>query len=71
MTEDISSLLSKYSETLEKLMKKLVPTKLTYNKFWFRYFKQESKLRAGEKARKELLSQSDVAEKSEHNKKCS
>lgn len=68
MTEDISSLLSKYSETLEKLMKKLVPTKLTYNKFWFRYFKQESKLRAGEKARKELLSQSDVAEKSEHNK---
>ncbi|GEQ72701.1 hypothetical protein JCM33374_g6388 [Metschnikowia sp. JCM 33374] len=54
-TQEISNLLGRYQGTLENLMNKLVPTQITYNQFWFRYFKQESKLRAGEKARKELL----------------
>ncbi|OBA21201.1 hypothetical protein METBIDRAFT_229670 [Metschnikowia bicuspidata var. bicuspidata NRRL YB-4993] len=61
-TQEISSLLCKYLGTLEKLMNDLVPTQLTYEKFWFRYFKQESKLRAGEQARKMLLSQSSVGD---------
>ncbi|KAM9918890.1 hypothetical protein OXX59_008336 [Metschnikowia pulcherrima] len=58
-TQEIEILLKRYSETLEIVMNALVPTKLPYDLFWYRYFKQVSKLRSGEKARKELLQPSE------------
>ncbi|CCE85419.1 Piso0_005015 [Millerozyma farinosa CBS 7064] len=55
-TDEISSLLSKYSDTLEKLMNNLVPVKVSYKTFWFRYFKKEKELKDAENKRKKLLS---------------
>lgn len=54
-TKEISDLLEKYSTTLTKTMNELVPVKIAYNLFWYRYFKQENKLKEHEKKRKELL----------------
>lgn len=55
-TLEISNLLKKYPDTLEKLMNKLVPVEISYSKFWERYFKQELKLKENDQKRKELLS---------------
>lgn len=63
-TKEISDLLEKYSTTLTKTMNELVPVKIAYNLFWYRYFKQENKLKEHEKKRKELLQKK---EGSKHN----
>lgn len=54
-TEEISKLLSKYPDTLEKLMNSIVPVKVSYESFWNRYFVQEQKIKDSESKRKELL----------------
>lgn len=53
-TEEISKLLEKYPNTLTKLMNDLVPVKISYNLFWYRYFEHESDLKQAEKRRQEL-----------------
>lgn len=55
-TDEISSLLEEYPETLLRLMKKLVPLKLTYDDFWSQYFAYEEDLKKSERQRKSLLS---------------
>ncbi|EEQ41546.1 hypothetical protein CLUG_05674 [Clavispora lusitaniae ATCC 42720] len=60
-TTDISSLLKKYPDTLEKLMNSLVPVKIPYNVFWYRYFRLENELKENELKRKELLSKKDLS----------
>ncbi|CCE86520.1 Piso0_005015 [Millerozyma farinosa CBS 7064] len=55
-TDEISNLLNKYSDTLEKLMNNLVPVKVSYKTFWYRYFKKEKELKDAENKRKKLLS---------------
>lgn len=54
-TKEISELLEQYPQTLTKLMNEIVPVKVSYNLFWYRYFKNEDKLKESEKKRKELL----------------
>ena len=54
-TKEISGLLEKYPNTLTKTMNDLVPLKISYNLFWYRYFKNDDKLKEQEKKRKELL----------------
>ena len=51
-TKEISDLLEKYSTTLTKTMNELVPVKIAYNLFWYRYFKQENKLKEHERKEK-------------------
>lgn len=55
-TDEISDLLSRYSDTLGKLMNSLVPVKVSYKTFWYRYFKKEKELKDAENKRKQLLS---------------
>lgn len=62
-TDEISNLLKKYPDTLEKLMNKLVPVDISYRDFWSRYFAHEQKLKENEQTRKEILSQNDVSKK--------
>lgn len=59
-TEEISSLLKQYPDTLEQLMNRLVPVEILYKKFWSRYFVQEQRLRENERSRKELLSKDEL-----------
>lgn len=54
-TNEIASLLKKYPDTLEKLMNQIVPVKIAYNVFWYRYFKMELDLKESEQKRKQLL----------------
>ncbi|EDK45482.1 conserved hypothetical protein [Lodderomyces elongisporus NRRL YB-4239] len=54
-TNDIEALLKKYPNTLTNTMNDLVPVKVSYNKFWYRYFKHDNKLKEMERQRKELL----------------
>lgn len=54
-TAEIAELLKKYPETLQKLMNDLVPVKVSYNAFWFRYFKAENELKLSDQKRKQLL----------------
>lgn len=56
MTQEITALLERYPTTLEPLMNELVPVKLTYQLFWYRYFKCEQQLKQQEEARRHLLS---------------
>lgn len=58
-TAEIASLLKKYPDTLEKLMNRIVPVKIAYNVFWYRYFKMESDLKESEQKRKQLLYEND------------
>ncbi|EMG49959.1 DOS2 Protein DOS2 [Candida maltosa Xu316] len=62
-TKVISELLDKYSTTLTKVMNELVPVKISYNLFWYRYFKNEDKLKEQEKKRKELLEKKEDRKK--------
>lgn len=59
-TEEISKLLEKYPDTLERLMNKLVPVEISYQDFWSRYFSEELKLKESEQKRKELLSKNEA-----------
>lgn len=54
-TDEIALLLEKYPSTLTKLMNDLVPVKVSYELFWYRYFKAEAKLKEFEQKRKDLL----------------
>ncbi|RCK63218.1 Protein DOS2 [Candida viswanathii] len=63
-TKEISGLLEKYPTTLTKTMNELVPVKISYNLFWYRYFKNDDKLKEQEKKRKELLEKKDDSKKS-------
>lgn len=54
-TSEIESLLKKYPETLTEAMNELVPVKVSYSTFWYRYFKNEDKLKDLDKQRKGLL----------------
>lgn len=58
-TKEISELLNKYDGTLRKLMNDIVPVKIAYNVFWFRYFKLEDELKAQDLKRKQLLNTKD------------
>lgn len=66
-TAEITALLNKYPDTLQKLMNDLVPVKVSYNVFWCRYFKAETDLKVSEEKRKELLDKqtASTAERSE------
>lgn len=55
-TSEIDRLLKKYPETLVETMNELVPVEVSYNTFWYRYFKNENKLQSLDQQRKELLS---------------
>lgn len=59
-TAEISKLLKDYPNTLTKLMNDLVPVKISYELFWYRYFKAEAKLKESEKKRKELLKRKET-----------
>ena len=61
-TDEISKLLEDYPNTLTKLMNDLVPVKVSYELFWYRYFKAEAKLKESEKKRKELLKKKENKE---------
>ncbi|CAH6720222.1 protein Dos2p [[Candida] jaroonii] len=54
-TKDISDLVARYDNTLHKLMNELVPVKIAYNVFWYRYFKLEDNLKKQDEQRKKLL----------------
>lgn len=58
-TNEISDLLKKYPDTLERLMNKLVPVEISYETFWGRYFKLEDELKESEQKRKELLAKKE------------
>lgn len=58
-TSEIAELLKKYPDTLEKLMNKLVPVEISYDTFWYRYFKLEEDIKESEQKRKELLAKKD------------
>lgn len=58
-TDEISELLRKYPDTLEKTMNRLVPVQISYQQFWYRYYKQELKLKENEQSRKELLAKNE------------
>lgn len=58
-TTEISSLLKKYPETLERLMNQIVPVKISYKEFWFWYFKAEDELKNNEEKRRQLLAKKD------------
>lgn len=60
-TLEISGLLKKYP-SLTSLMNELVPLKISYNTFWYRYFLQEQKLKQSEQNRKRLLEKKDAQE---------
>ncbi|KAI5963846.1 hypothetical protein KGF57_001221 [Candida theae] len=64
-TSEIEALLKKYPETLEETMNELVPVKVSYNTFWYRYFKNEGKLKDLDKQRKELLQKEKKGETAE------
>lgn len=64
-TEEISNLLSKYPDTLEKLMNKLVPVEVSYETFWNRYFTADGALKESESKRKELLEKKKSTEGSD------
>ncbi|CAK9436745.1 uncharacterized protein LODBEIA_P12670 [Lodderomyces beijingensis] len=55
-TGKIESLLKQYPDTLTSTMNELVPVKVSYNTFWYRYFANDDKLKSMEKQRRELLS---------------
>ena len=59
-TNEISKLLKEYPNTLTILMNDLVPVKISYELFWYRYFKAEAKLKESEKKRKELLKKKET-----------
>lgn len=59
-TGEIEHLLSEYKETLEPLMNRLVPTRISYEKFWSTYFTYDAEIREADKARRELLLVSDT-----------
>jgi hypothetical protein len=65
-TAEISKLLKDYPNTLTKLMNDLVPVKISYELFWYRYFKAEAKLKESEKKRKELLKRKENKDASDH-----
>lgn len=54
-TKVISELVAKYDNTLHKLMNELVPVKIAYNVFWYRYFQLEDNLKKQDEQRKKLL----------------
>ena len=54
-TEEIAALLKKYPKSLEKLMNELVPLKVSYKLFWYRYFKAREQLTTAEQKRKQLM----------------
>lgn len=54
-TDQITRLLTKYPETLDKLMNHLVPVKISYKSFWYSYFNQLGVIDKAELKRKELL----------------
>lgn len=56
-TEEISELLAKYPDTLQKLMNKLVPVEVSYNDFWSHYFQEVLDLKDKETRRKIILSE--------------
>lgn len=60
-TNEISDLLKNYPNTLEKLMNDLVPIKVSYELFWYRYFKVEAEIKDAEQKRKDLLSREKEA----------
>lgn len=64
-TDEISDLLKKYPETLTKLMNDLVPVQISYERFWYRYFKTETKLKESEQKRKDLLNKREKKGKDE------
>lgn len=53
--EEITVLLKKYPKSLEKLMNELVPLKVSYKDFWYRYFKAREQLTSAEQKRKQLM----------------
>lgn len=53
-TTEIAELLKAYPNTLTKLMNDIVPVKVAYNTFWYRYFRHEADLKQAEKRRREL-----------------
>lgn len=53
-TKEIAQLLEKYPNTLTKLMNEIVPVKVPYNAFWYRYFHHDDELKQAEKRRQEL-----------------
>ncbi|ODV63393.1 Dos2p [Ascoidea rubescens DSM 1968] len=53
-TDEISALLKKYPN-LQNLMSSIVPTKVTYEEFWSRYFFMKNQITNQEKHRKALL----------------
>lgn len=68
-TEEISQLLEKYPNTLTKLMNDLVPVKVSYNLFWYRYFKSEDAMKISDQRRKELLEKNSDPESKSQDKK--
>lgn len=66
-TSEIASLLKTYPDTLEKLMNQIVPVKIAYNVFWYRYFQMESELKASEQKRKQLLYEDNSKSKATEN----
>ncbi|KAI5957043.1 hypothetical protein CANMA_004456 [Candida margitis] len=54
-TTEIDNLLKKYPDTLTEMMNELVPVRVSYNTFWYRYFKNEEKLKELDEQRKNLL----------------
>lgn len=54
-TETISELLEKYDATLRKVMNEIVPVKISYPAFWYRYFKLEADLKLQDEKRRKLL----------------
>mmetsp|Transcript_8342 Transcript_8342/g.8269 ORF Transcript_8342/g.8269 Transcript_8342/m.8269 type:complete len:346 (-) Transcript_8342:55-1092(-) len=65
-TNEISKLLKEYPNTLTKLMNDLVPVKISYELFWYRYFKAEEKLKESEQKRKELLKKKETKDANEN-----
>ncbi|KAI5962296.1 uncharacterized protein KGF55_003372 [Candida pseudojiufengensis] len=61
-TKEIESLLKKYPTTLTELMNEIVPVEVSYNQFWYLYFKNESELQKLDKQRKELHSKKEDEE---------